>query len=562
MAYSVDTYSGARTFVVEDGTIDSSLDIKLIGKNYAGYGEVQNENFVHLLENFAGSSAPPRPLPGQIWYDSAIKKLKFYDSTVNKWKTAGGSESSPTSPTGLSEGDFWFDNINKQLYVFDGTTYILVGPQGVSGLGTTQMESQTVRGQDNNPYAIIKALANGKPVFIISSDEFTLHPDFTTPGNPEFIDGFGIIKKGITLANTNNVVGITDTDTNLYWGTASSALGLVSSEGQLFRKEDFITRDDLNFDTLVQFSDEGFALGDSSDLLVRIDPLDGTTAVVRNDKSSTIRFETTVLSGPDAGSKIPLVLTGANILPGSNGISDIGTADLTFKNVYATAFYGSGANLTTINAGNLSTGTVPSGRLTGTYTINVNGNASTATTAVTSTRSDELKVGTVYRTATVDTASNGTANSIACRDIDGNLNAVLFQGTATQALFADLAEKYLTDKEYEVGTVVTVGGDAEVTACKRGDRAFGAVSANPAYMMNAGLEGGTYIALKGRVPIKVHGPVRKGDRLIACHDGCAGEVTQVIKNLPIRAGSFPDTFAIALESNDDPDVKLVEAVII
>ena len=49
MSYSVDTFSGSRTFVVEDGTIDNSIDLRLIGKNYAGYGEVQNENFVGTL---------------------------------------------------------------------------------------------------------------------------------------------------------------------------------------------------------------------------------------------------------------------------------------------------------------------------------------------------------------------------------------------------------------------------------------------------------------------------------------------------------------------------------
>jgi hypothetical protein len=168
----------------------------------------------------------------------------------------------------------------------------------------------------------------------------------------------------------------------------------------------------------------------------------------------------------------------------------------------------------------------------------------------------------VYRTATVDTASTGTANSIATRDADGNLNAVLFQGTATSALFADLAEKYLADQEYEVGTVVVVGGELEVTACSLGERAFGAVSGSPAFMMNEGLEGGTYIALKGRVPVKVVGPVRKGDKLIAADNGCAGVAHAILKNLPVRAGNFPDTFAIALENNDDDGVKLVEAIIL
>ena len=140
--------------------------------------------------------------------------------------------------------------------------------------------------------------------------------------------------------------------------------------------------------------------------------------------------------------------------------------------------------------------------------------------------------------------------------------ATIFKGTATAALFADLAEKYLADDEYEIGTVVCVGGEAEVTACNLGDRAFGAVSGSPAYMMNAGLVGGTYIALKGRVPIKVIGPVRKGDKLVAAGTGCAGVAHVGLKNLAIKAGNFPDTFAIALENSDEDGIKLIEAIIL
>ena len=62
MPYSINRYNNTLLTVVEDGTIDSTLDIKLIGKNYAGYGEVQNENFVNLLENFSGTTEPPRPI--------------------------------------------------------------------------------------------------------------------------------------------------------------------------------------------------------------------------------------------------------------------------------------------------------------------------------------------------------------------------------------------------------------------------------------------------------------------------------------------------------------------
>ncbi|NBR60159.1 MAG: hypothetical protein EBT86_00645 [Actinobacteria bacterium] len=62
MPYNINRYNGTLATVVEDGTVDNTLDIKLIGRNYAGYGEVQNENMVHMLENFASPSEPPRRL--------------------------------------------------------------------------------------------------------------------------------------------------------------------------------------------------------------------------------------------------------------------------------------------------------------------------------------------------------------------------------------------------------------------------------------------------------------------------------------------------------------------
>ena len=115
MPYSIDRYSGTTPVIVEDGTINSTFDIKLVGKNYAGYGEVQNENFLHLLESFSGGSQPPRPISGQIWFDSSQSKLKFYDGS--RFRSTGGAEIGGDEPTGLTTGDFWFDTANNQLYV-------------------------------------------------------------------------------------------------------------------------------------------------------------------------------------------------------------------------------------------------------------------------------------------------------------------------------------------------------------------------------------------------------------------------------------------------------------
>jgi hypothetical protein len=147
----------------------------------------------------------------------------------------------------------------------------------------------------------------------------------------------------------------------------------------------------------------------------------------------------------------------------------------------------------------------------------------------------------------VKTGTNGSG------DIGQSANrfAVIY-GTSTSARYADLAERYTTDQEYETGTVITVSLDstAEGTASfKYAQRVLGVVSAKPAFIMNDEAEGQA-LALRGRVPVKVAGPINKGQPLVANQDGRA------------IAGDHPNSFAIALETNLDPNVKLVECVIL
>jgi hypothetical protein len=130
------------------------------------------------------------------------------------------------------------------------------------------------------------------------------------------------------------------------------------------------------------------------------------------------------------------------------------------------------------------------------------------------------------------------------------LSTGIFSGTATSARYADLAEKYLPDAEYRVGTVMKVGGEKEITASTVGSRAIGVISENPAYMMNSELEGGVYVALKGRVPVRCMGPISKGDELIPTSDGLAFR------------GDGAKVFAVALEDKSGPEEGLVECVIL
>ena len=98
------------------------------------------------------------------------------------------------------------------------------------------------------------------------------------------------------------------------------------------------------------------------------------------------------------------------------------------------------------------------------------------------------------------------------------VHAVTFQGTATQAQYADLAENYVADSEYPAGTVLVLGGDEEVTVTNipNSTKVAGVVSTDPAYLMNSG-QSGNYVvsvALRGRVPVRVEGVVAKGDVLV------------------------------------------------
>ena len=498
MSYTITRTNGAQVAIVADGTIDATLDLKLIGKNYAGYGAVQNENFVYLLENFASNNPPPRAISGQIWFDSSTSKLKFYDGV--KFRTTGGAEISATAPTGLTVGDFWFDTTNKQLYAWDGAAYTLIGPQGVAGSQTvTQMRSVSLLDTSGNPHAVIQAINDDVIIFTISTENFTLNAV-----NP--IDGFANIHQGVTLCYTDDD-GVSNLGQTLtghrFWGTAtdSERLGGLSASS-------FIQTSNATFSNPVHFAHTGFTVGDPQALLRVFNDAE-TTPTIQNQQGKEIVFKTTV-SGTPTTSNIKFSgrtdTTYVDILPTVTLVSNIGSSDFKFNNVHADKFKG------------------------------------------TADKADLLSVNGNYRSASTDSS----INTIAARDSNGYISAVVFQGVATSANYADLAEKYLADAEYEVGTVLMVGGEKEVTAAQVGFRALGAVSANPAYMMNSALEGGTYIALKGRVPVKVIGSVIKGQRLVAGQDGTA----------QAAMGNTADVFAIALETSNDVLVKLVECVIL
>lgn len=447
------------------------------------------------------------------------------------------------------------------------------------------------------PHTILKVFADDKVVGIFSKTAFTLD----NAQNP--IEDFTVIKKGFTLARSQTGVS---TDDFVMWGTAqnSNQLGGVNADQYLRKGEN-------SFIGEVEFDDPGFTVGNDNDLRVQIDPITG--ALIENRLGEEITVRITVVEATDERDVAVFSRTGIN--PGNDNSYSLGTALTRWNNVHSATFTGNLVGNVTGNSTGSHTGNVVAAdstvminatskqigfvgaNIVGTLTGSVTGSSTSATNAsklndlapsvavpgggvasipvrdtsgnITanqfigiSDRTDRTRI----NNAATDVAWNGavastqyrsamttqTAWTIAARDANADITARVFVGTATSARYADLAEKYLADRDYEVGTVVCVGGEKEVTACQYGDRAIGVVSANPAYMMNSELEGGTYIALKGRVPVKVTGAVRKGQRLIASANGTA------VAAVP----HANDVFAIALESSDNIDVKIIEALVL
>ena len=315
MAYTVNKFDGTLIATVEDGTIDNTTNLRFIGKNYAGYGEIQNENFLHMLENFAGGTAPSRPIAGQMWYDSATAKLKFYDGS--KFRTTGGAEISATAPTGLTTGDFWWDTANSQLYAWDGSSFILVGPQGV-GSTVTQFTSRQIQDTLGAQQLIIEGKVNNITVVTFSSTEFTI--DSTQSSNT--ITGFDVIKKGITLN--------TDISDVKFQGTAtdSDKLGGVTAANYLRSNAN-----DTTSGVITVANDGGVVVGADSDLALTVD---STGAIISNVTSDTdITFKVN-----DGG-----VTTTVMTIDGSSSRVGIGTLTPTTKldvsgTINATAFTG------------------------------------------------------------------------------------------------------------------------------------------------------------------------------------------------------------------------------
>jgi hypothetical protein len=576
MAYIINRFSGLQLTVLEDGTIDVSTSLGLVGRNYTGYGEIQNENFVYLLENFSNVSPPARPLSGQTWFNNSNSTLNVYDG--DSWKAVGSAVVSESQPAG-NEGALWIDSKTNQLYTYNNN-WILVGPEAVENFGVTKVRARSIRDVLGTRHAILEMVNDNKTICVASSDEFSINV-------LDFIDGFSNLKPGINL-NSSTLSG-----NKIYYYTGD-VIGNSESASRLANPRKI---NGINFDgqsDITITSNTGSTLSRGTYLIgnnfngsvattwaVDATPANTIGKVVARDSAGNFNAGTITadLIGNVTGNVTAVVGTSSFDIISANrviGATFTGNAFTTTKletarTINGVSFDGT-ANITVTAAANTLTDTVLAANVVNSSLVSLGflNNLAVRDTGITLGNNSVLKIfanpssedpvlysqvsGKSIYMQVQDSAYPGSTAKISLspsdvslslggsntpslmpsRDVDINLGHVnyrwkntyseFFIGLATTAQYADLAENYLADDNYEPGTVVQFGGEYEITiAASETTAVAGVVSQNPAYLMNSKLTGKyvAAIALQGRVYCKVIGSVKKGDMLISAGNGLA-----------------------------------------
>lgn len=297
MSYRINNTNGDLLVELLDGKKDiDTTDLTLVGRNYTGYGEDFNENFIKLLENFSNVSEPNNPIRGQLWYDTSEGRLKVYDGEI--FKSTDTTTFSSIEPT-LTEGDIWIDSRNKQMYFSDGVAKFLVGPNYTRTQGQTGTDAITLLDNFGAAKTVARLSVGGVPVAIIAREEFIAA---NIDENIQYLDGANFtfslnIKQGFNL----------NTDTSVFnWhGTAQTALNLVDNSNNPFSPSDFIqVSPSLSNDTpqitnhyFQVRNDRGIVIGDSNDLKIHVDSSD--SVVLRAQRNNQdIKIQTSDNDNP------------------------------------------------------------------------------------------------------------------------------------------------------------------------------------------------------------------------------------------------------------------------
>jgi hypothetical protein len=368
MAYPIKKTDGTQIGTIADGTVNSSItSLTLIGKNYAGYGNFLNENYVALLENFAYTNAPAAALTGQLWFDTGSLVLKVYNGS--QWKPISSSASSATQPTSPVSGDLWWDSTNQQLKVWSGTAWITVGPTYTATTGTTGPIVETIKDASGFDKVVTKFYIESTVVAILSKAA-TFTPQTA-------IGGFTVVNPGFNLISSSALSG------SQFTGDASNALSLQGVNASQFLRSDQNTstaytisagggvtfgsdmtispnptNNEISFNTATLNRDLNIYVN-SANVKTRVIGITGSSAAISFANSDvTIGKTLSVTGNTSVAASAYLNILGktvasSDIVPPNTGVVNIGASATAFNGVYATTFSGNLAASYVTIGGNL-----------------------------------------------------------------------------------------------------------------------------------------------------------------------------------------------------------------
>ena len=530
MAYTLNKTNGDLLTVLADGTTDTSTtNLTLVGKNATSYGEAINENFIKIMESFSSSVAPSVPLQGQLWWDSTNKQLSVYQGTA--WKVFSHAVPSASAPSSApTAGDLWWDTINGQLRGYTGSAWTLIGPQTPVGAATTDFQGNAATDTSSASHTVGNVIVNNKLAAIFSTDATAFTPAFTYPTS-----GITKVNPGLNFTSTAEPTAIS---------TPNMTVGVSSGNVQ-------ITALTTNY---------GFNVTAN---------VGGTPRSVFYVSGAT--GDTTFTGNVNFPSANPVTISNvsSNISPTANGTQTLGSTTSYWGQAYVSGINSLGGmtiggTATITGAVSLASTLLVTGAATMSSTLSVTGAATVGNLITTNGLFWANGVNYATTIAPAISFTNIASNVTPAANLTYNLGSPTaywnnIYGTAIQAQYADLAERFEADDVYSPGTVVELGGSAEITAAMEelSENVFGVISTRAAYLMNSGA--GTNqthppIAVQGRVPVKVIGRIRKGDRLVSAGNGIA------------RAGSRSEittwnVIGRALEDKLDDGIGEIEAVV-
>jgi hypothetical protein len=422
MPYIINKTNGEPLLTLEDGTLNDDYSVGLLGKNTIGYGEVQNENFIHLLENFAGIAPPSgNILTGQVYYNTENKQINVYDGS--QWKIVGDTIVHPRDPmlsiadqglgiTAPSRGALWLNSTTQQLFVYN-SGWKLIGPEAVENFGTTRAVTTVLIDTVGTRHPVIQLIINNSVIAICSSTLFTI-------ANSNAVNGFSVIKPGITMSTTVDIKGNVD-------GNSLTATRLQNSRlinGQPFDGSSDITITASASTTLIRGE---YLLGDN---------FNGSAPTTWSVDATAVSNPLKIVVRNELGDFSARNIT-ANLIGNVTGNVTVLTGTSQFNNVVANSFEG---NITG-NLIGLASSTLKLENSRSINGVSFNGTANINITAPTPTplvpgqyvQGDSFD-GSISRSWNVLATPNNDAEKIVARDSQGNFVA----GTITANIVGNI----------------------------------------------------------------------------------------------------------------------------